>query len=65
MNKAEALKRAIEKKKEENDRNFESKVESLIWAIETKSQELRELKKELTKLTYKEVIIPDVSDCIK
>ena len=65
MNKAEALKKAIERKKEENDRDFEHEVESLVWAIEKKSQELRELKKQLTKLTYEEIDIPDVSDCLE
>jgi hypothetical protein len=65
MNKHDALKRAIERKKEDHDREFERKVESLVWAIERKSQELRELKKELTELTYQEVEIPDVSDCIE
>ena len=65
MNKAEALKKVIERKKEENIRNFESKVEGLVWEIERKSQELRDLKKELTKLTFNEVEIPDVADCIK
>ena len=65
MNKSEALKKAIERKKEENARNFESEVESLVWAIEKKSQELRDLKKKLTELTFEEVEIPDVSDCIE
>ena len=58
MKKSEAL-------KEENDHSFEREVESLVWAIEKKSQELRELKKELTELTYEEIKIPDVSDCIE
>ena len=65
MKKSEALKKVIERKKEENDHSFEREVESLVWAIEKKSQELRELKKELTELTYEEIKIPDVSDCIE
>lgn len=65
MNKAEALKKAIERRKEEADESFGRKVESLVWSIEKKSQELRDLKKELTELTFEEVIIPDVSDCIE
>ena len=64
MNKAEALKKALERKKEQNDMDFERKVESLVWDIEKTSQRLRDLKKELTELTYEEVDIPDVSDCI-
>ena len=64
MDKAEALKKALERKKEQNDMDFERKVESLVWDIEKTSQRLRELKKELTELTYEEVDIPDVSDCI-
>ena len=63
MNKLKALENIIKRKKEENDSNFEKRVESLVWAIEAKSQELRNLKKELTELTYQEVTIPDVSDC--
>ena len=65
MNKADALKKIIERKKEEDARRFECKVEELVWAIETKSNELRELKKKLTELTYKETPIPDVSDCME
>jgi len=64
MNKEEALKRVIERKKEEDAKNFEMKVEELVWAIERKSQELRQLKKELTELTFKETAVPDVSDCL-
>ena len=64
MNKAEALKKVIERKKEESARAFENEVETLVWAIEKKSNELRKLKKRLTELTYEEVEIPDVSDCI-
>ena len=64
MNKTEALKRVIERKKEEHEKNFEHKVEDLVWAIEEKSQELRELKKQLTELQYKDVNIPDVKDCL-
>ena len=64
MNKAEALKNAIERKKEENARQFENKVESLVWKIEQTSQNLRDLKRELTELTYEEIPIPDVSDCL-
>ena len=44
MNKAEALKKAIEKKKQKNMDSFEAEVESLVWEIERKSQELRDLK---------------------
>jgi len=65
MNKADALKKAVERKKEKNTRNFEDEVESLVWAIEKKSQELRDLKKKLTELTFEEIKIPDVSDCLK
>ena len=65
MDKAAALKKIIERKKEEDATNFERRVESLVWAIECKSQELRELKKALTELTFKETPIPDVSDCIE
>jgi peptidoglycan hydrolase CwlO-like protein len=65
MNKADALKKAIERKKEENDKNFEREVESLVWSIEHTSQKLRDLKKELTELTFEEIPIPDVSDCIE
>lgn len=65
MKKSEAIQKAIQKKKDNNDLSFERQVESLIWAIENKSKELRYLKKELTELTYEEVTIPDVSDCIK
>ena len=36
----------------------------MVWEIEKKSQDLRDLKKELTELTYKEIPVPDVSDCI-
>ena len=64
MNKADALKKAIERKKEAHEKDFERTVETLVWTIEQKSQELRELKKDLTELTYEEPIIPDVSDCI-
>ena len=65
MNKTEALKRAIERKKEENAKEFEREVESLVWTIEKKSQELRNLKRKLTELTFEEIDIPDVLDCIK
>jgi len=65
MKKSEALKKVIERRKEKNDNSFERKVESLVWAIGEKSQELRELKKKLTELTYEEIKIPDVSDCIE
>jgi len=65
MNKIDALKKIIERKKEQSINDFEKEVESLIWSIEKKSQELRELKLELTKLTYEEPRIPDVSDCIE
>jgi hypothetical protein len=65
MNKVEALKKAIERKKEDNAKNFERKVEALVWTIEKKSQELRDLKKELTELTFEEIDIPDVSDCLE
>jgi len=65
MNKADALIKAIERKKEENDKEFECEVEGLVWAIEKKSQELRDLKKKLTELTFEEIKIPDVSDCLK
>ena len=65
MNKTEALKKAIERKKADNAKDFEYNVESLVWAIEKKSQELRDLKKKLTELTFEEIDIPDVSDCIK
>ena len=65
MNKAEALKKIIERKKEQSINEFERDVEGLVWAIEKKSQELRELKLELTKLTYSEPGIPDISDCIE
>ena len=65
MDKAAALKKIIERKKEEDATNFEREVESLVWAIECKSRELRELKKALTELTFKETPIPDVSDCIE
>jgi len=65
MNKIDALKKIIERKKEQSINDFEREVESLIWSIEKKSQELRELKLELTKLTYEEPRIPDVSDCIE
>jgi len=65
MNKSEALRKAIEKKKKENIENFEELVESLVWKIENKSQELRDLKKELKELTFEDVDIPDVSDCIE
>jgi len=65
MNKAEALQKAMERKKEDTDKAFERKVEGLVWDIERKSQELRDLKKELTELTYEEPTIPDVSDCIE
>ena len=64
MNKTEALKRAIERKKEENAKEFEREVESLVWTIEKKSQELRNLKRKLTELTFEEIDIPDVLDCI-
>jgi hypothetical protein len=65
MNKAEALKKAIERSKEINDQDFEDKVASLVWDIERTSQHLRDLKKELTELTYKEVPVPDLSDCME
>jgi len=65
MNKAEAIKKAIERKKEENLRYFEKDVESLVWEIEKTSQKLRKLKKDLTELTFKEIDIPDVSDCLE
>ena len=65
MDKHEALKKAIEKKREQNAARFADKVESLVWAIEKKSQELRDLKKELTELSYEEIDIPDISDYIK
>ena len=65
MNKTEALKKAIERKKEQNDQQFEAEVESLVWNIEATSRKLRELKKELTELTYEEIPVPDVSDCIE
>ena len=65
MNKADALIKAIERKKEENDKEFACEVEGLVWAIEKKSQELRDLKKKLTELTFEEIKIPDVSDCLK
>ena len=65
MNKVEALKKVIERKKEANTRDFENEVESLVWEIERKSQELRELKKKLTELQYEEPEIPDVSDCME
>ena len=65
MNKIDALKKIIERKKQQSINDFEKEVESLIWSIEKKSQELRELKLELTKLTYEEPRIPDVSDCIE
>jgi len=65
MNKTDALKKAIERKKEENAKEFEREVESLVWSIEKKSQELRNLKKKLTELTFEEIEIPDVSDCLE
>jgi len=65
MNKIDALKKIIERKKEQSMNNFEKEVETLVWSIEEKSRQLRELKLELTKLTYEEPNIPDVSDCIQ
>lgn len=64
MNKADALKKVIARRKEQNDEDFERQVESLVWAIENTSQELRDLKKELLELTYKEIPVPDVLDCM-
>ena len=64
MKKTEALNKIIKRKQEENDSSFEREVESLVWAIENKSNELRKLKKELTKLTYEDITIPDVSECL-
>ena len=65
MDKADALKRAIEKKKEKNIEGFQCEVENLVWSIEKKSNELRDLKKKLKELTFEEIEIPDVSDCLK
>ena len=62
MNKSDALKQAIENRKVIADRDFTDKVESLVWSIERKSRELRDLKKELTELTYEEITIPDESE---
>ena len=65
MKKSEALQKTIKRKKDQNEKDFEHKVGRLIWAIEDKSQELKDLKKELTELTYKEIEIPDILDCIE
>jgi hypothetical protein len=64
MDKQEAIKKAIEKRKEENADNFQSDVENLVREIELTSQRLRELKGELAELTFKEIDVPDVSDCL-
>ena len=64
MNKADALKKVIERKQEENMENFERTVGSLVWEIEKTSRKLKELKEELTKLTFEEINVPDVSDCV-
>ena len=65
MNKADALKKIIEDRKEKDARDFTNKVEALVWDIETASEKLRELKKQLTELTFTETPIPDISDCIE
>ena len=65
MNKLDALKKVIERKKEQNMDNFEKEVGSLVWEIENTSQRLKELKKQLTELTFEEINIPDLSDCIE
>ena len=64
MNKADALKKVIERKQEENKENFERTVGSLVWEIEKTSQRLKELKEELTQLTFEEINVPDLSDCV-
>jgi len=64
MNKTDALKKAIERRKERNNKDFEATVEDLVWRIEATSQTLRQLKKELTELTYTDIEIPDVEDCL-
>jgi hypothetical protein len=65
MDKELAVKEAIERAKEQNDKVFARKVENLVWDIERTSQQLRDLKTQLTELTFEEITVPDVSDCME
>ena len=61
MDKAQAIKDAFEKARRQNEECFKEQIESLVFSIERKSQELRELKAKLTAMEYKE---PDFDETI-
>lgn len=52
MDKAEAIKRANEKAKQSHDNAFEDKVQTLLYNIETASNQLRDAKRALADLEY-------------
>ena len=53
--KDEAIKEALEERKKEHEMNFKYHVRSLVYKIEQKSFELRQLKRQLVDLEYTEL----------
>lgn len=62
MEKTEAIKKAIERVKDCNTREFESEVTALIYKIGNLSDELREAKQALKDLTFTE---PEIENDLK
>ncbi len=61
MDIGQAVKAAIEEKKEQRERHFKDRVRDLVYQIGTQSEELRRLKKELLALEYEE---PDFTEVL-
>ena len=63
MEKSDAIKKAYEERKRQHDKKFEGEVEHLVFEIEDLSNRLRQAKKRLTELEYKEPeITADIED---
>ena len=63
MDKDDVIKEVYEERKKASEEDFRSEVKGLVWEIEETSNKLRDLKKRLSELQYKEPEI--VADILK